>query len=131
MLKKLFPIALLLIILCCSFSFPKFNRDKNVYAFGVSTSFTDSVIYFTNVQVLDSGVVKNKILNNRSAYSYQLKDYFDAKNMSNRVNLIYYSNDKEELEKKMNKISAKYLKEKHMSYQVIDPKDFSFKKVSK
>ena len=50
---------------------------KQVYAFGISASFTDTVVYFTDIQILDSAKVSKKVsLTHRELYSYQLKKLF-------------------------------------------------------
>ena len=50
--KILFAIALVF-TMCSAFSLKK-NHSKPVYAFGISASFTDTVVYFTEIQILDS-----------------------------------------------------------------------------
>ena len=61
----------------------KKSKDKNkygVYMAGVSASFTDSLVYFTDIQFLDSAQVDGKgFLVGRSQYSVQLKDYLETK----------------------------------------------------
>ena len=51
---------------------------QKVYAYGFSASFKDSVVYFTEIQEIDSAWVgvKTKFLEGRENYSYQLKEYF-------------------------------------------------------
>ena len=50
--KILFAIALVF-TMCSAFSLKK-DHSKPVYAFGISASFTDTVVYFTDIQILDS-----------------------------------------------------------------------------
>ena len=50
--KILFAIALVF-TMCSAFSLKK-DHSKPVYAFGISASFTDTVVYFTEIQILDS-----------------------------------------------------------------------------
>ena len=45
--------------------------DKPVYVFGVGASFKDSVVYFTEVQVVDSVALKDGLLPDREQYSFQ------------------------------------------------------------
>ena len=50
-----------------------------LYAFGFSASFNDSIVYFTDIQEIDSAWIneKTKFLISRDNYSYQLKNYFN------------------------------------------------------
>ena len=50
---KIFCSLFVVLILCSAFSL-KGNKTKAVYIVGVSASFTDSLIYFTDIQLLDS-----------------------------------------------------------------------------
>lgn len=66
--------SLLLVLMVCSAFSLKGSKGKSVYIVGVSASFTDSLVYFTEIQLLDSvRLDKNKMLPERSQYSYQLK----------------------------------------------------------
>ena len=65
--------SLLLVLMVCSAFSLKGSKGKSVYIVGVSASFTDSLVYFTEIQLLDSvRLDKNKMLPERSQYSYQL-----------------------------------------------------------
>ena len=48
-----FAVALVFMV-CSAFSFKKGKGEKAVYAFGVAASFNDTVVYFTDIQVLDA-----------------------------------------------------------------------------
>ena len=74
--KILFAMALVL-TMCSAFSLKK-DHSKTVYAFGIAASFTDTVVYFTDIQILDSAKVsKEGFLTHRDLYSYQLKNYVE------------------------------------------------------
>ena len=74
--KILFAIALVF-TMCSAFSLKK-DHSKPVYAFGISASFTDTVVYFTEIQILDSvSLSKEGFLAHRELYSYQLKNYLE------------------------------------------------------
>lgn len=63
--------VMLVFTLCTAFTM---KSHKPVYAFGVAASFNDSVVYCTEIQVLDSTALdKNGFLPKRDLYSYQLK----------------------------------------------------------
>lgn len=77
---------------------------------GVSASFVDSVVYFTDVQNV-KGVTLNKqgLLLNRSTFSDQFDYYLEGNlQLKERVCFIYYAKQKEKLEKNLLKIKAKY-----------------------
>ena len=65
---KILCSLLLVLIVFSSFSL-KESKGKSVYIVGVSASFTDSLVYFTEIQLLDSvRLDKNKMLPERSQY---------------------------------------------------------------
>ena len=89
--KILFAIALVF-TMCSAFSLKK-DHSKPVYAFGISASFTDTVVYFTDIQILDSAKVsKEGFLSHRELYSYQLKNYLEDNQLQqNSTCMIYFS----------------------------------------
>lgn len=126
--KILFAIALVFTV-CSAFSLKK-NHSKPVYAFGISASFIDTVVYYTEIQVLDSAKVsKEGFLSHRELYSYQLKNYVeDSKLQQNSTCMIYFSESKAKLEKEATKILNKYKKNSNMSVQRINIDKFHFTK---
>ncbi|WP_294619126.1 hypothetical protein [uncultured Bacteroides sp.] len=118
--------VMLVFTLCTAFTMKSHNP---VYAFGVGASFNDSIVYFTEIQVLDSVVLdKNGFLSKRDLYSYQLKNYleYDLKK-SDYTCMIYFSENKKKLEKEATKVKAKY-KKGTMVLQTIASDKFGFKK---
>lgn len=112
--------------LCTAFTT---KSHKPVYAFGVAASFNDSIVYCTEIQVLDSVVLdKNGFLPKRDLYSYQLKNYVEADlKKADYTCMVYFSANKKKLEKEAVKIKAKY-KKGTMTLQPIASEQFSFKK---
>lgn len=127
-LKILFAVALVF-SLCSAFSLKK-DHSTTVYAFGVAASFTDTIVYFTDIQILDSAKVsKEGFLSQRDTYSYQLKNYVeDNRLQENSTCMIYFSKNKAKLEKEATKIQNKYKRSKNMVVKRIEPDKFSFKK---
>lgn len=118
--------VMLVFTLCTAFTM---KSHKPVYAFGVAASFNDSVVYCTEIQVLDSTALdKNGFLPKRDLYSYQLKNYleYDLKKPDYTC-MIYFSENKKKLEKEAVKVKAKY-KKSTMVLQAITSDKFSFKK---
>lgn len=126
---KIFCSLLLVLMVCSAFSF-KGNKSKAVYIVGVSASFSDSLVYFTEVQLLDSvHLDKNKMLPERSHYSYQLKNYLEQQEgLANRTCFVYFSNNKSALEKTMTKLKNKYQKGNTLLIRQVNPNTFRFTK---
>ncbi len=130
---KILFVAALVGTLCSCSSVPFFGMkkaDKSVYAFGVAASFLDTLVYYTDVQVLDSVKLNSQgVLPHQELYSFQLKNYVEgAYNKQNRTCMIYYKESKKKIDKEMTKVLAKYKKSKSNSLIHIDPKEFKFTK---
>lgn len=110
----------------------KKSKDKNkygVYMTGVSASFTDSLVYFTDIQFLDSAQMDGKgFLVGRSQYSVQLKDYLETKEGGkNRTCFMFFNLKKNKLQKELQKLKEKYNKGKNMVLKDVNP-EFKFEK---
>lgn len=107
-----FLVSLFLVLMVCTASTLEGNK-KGMYIVGVSASFTDSLIYFTDVQFVDSVTLNSeKLLPNRSQYSEQLEDYLKMREGGkNRTCFIYYNKKKASLEKMVKKMKEKYQKD--------------------
>lgn len=128
-------LKLVCFLLIASFVFPvwgKKPKDKKkygVYLAGVSASFSDSLVYFTDVQYVDSASVGEKgLLDGRAQYSIQLKEYLEEKeNGRNRTCFIYFSRNKKALNKEVRKIRQRYQKGKALVIKEVNS-EFKFKK---
>ena len=119
--KILFAIALVF-TMCSAFSLKK-DHSKPVYAFGISASFTDTVVYFTDIQILDSAKVS------KEGFLSQLKNYLEDNQLQqNSTCMIYFSENKKKLEKEATKILNKYKKNNRMTVSRIDSDKFHFTK---
>lgn len=107
-----FLVSLLVVLMVCTASTLE-DKKKGMYIVGVSASFTDSLIYFTDVQFVDSVTLNSeKLLSNRSQYSEQLEDYLKMREGGkNRTCFIYYNKKKASLEKMVKKMKEKYQKD--------------------
>ncbi len=116
-MKKIFSILVVLCLVVPSLSFAKDGKEKvkkkvktEVYMFGVSLSFTDSVVYFTEIQHMEGAIIENNMLPNRHLYAYELKDYMSYKeDKPGRTSFIYFSDKRSKLEKKELKIRKRLL----------------------
>ena len=110
---KIFASLFLVLMVCSAFSLKGKNKGGGMYMAGVSASFTDSLIYFTEIQYLDSVLLdKAKLLPMRVQYSEQLEDYLENNlGLKDRTCFIYFDKKKDKVEKEIKKMKAKYLKD--------------------
>lgn len=105
------------------------------YMFGFSASFNDSIVYFTDIQEVDSVwfMQKKGILAGRSNYSNQLRDYCAEKlDQPKRTCVVICSEKRKTVEKKYEKMKRKYSPKKGSSYDVrfIPVSEFTFTSVN-
>lgn len=128
--RILFAVVLVFTV-CSAFSLKKEKGDneKPVYVFGVAASFNDTVVYFADIQMLDSVTLdKNGFLPKRGAYTDQMKNYLEYNlNAPNYTCMIYFSENKNKLAKEATTIKSKYKKNK-VVLMPIDTNAFRFKK---
>lgn len=105
------------------------EKKYGVYVAGVSASFTDSLVYITPIQLVDSASVDGKgFLKGRSQYSLQLKDYLEQqKGMQNRTCITFFNTKRNKLQKELNKLKAKYQKGHTLVLKEVDA-GFTFRK---
>ncbi len=86
-------------------------KVPQVYIFGFSASFTDPIVYFTDIQAIPNVWIdkKSNFLAGRDNYSYQLKSYLTEQQQPNRVCMVFYSTSKKKAEKQYLKLRKKYL----------------------
>lgn len=100
-------------------------RCTPVYIFGVSASFNDSIVYFTDIQIIDSAWVDEHdvLLVGRPDYSYQLRDYLLGRGATNRTCLVSFALKEKDILKKYQKMKKKFNgTKKH-------PKKFDFREI--
>lgn len=86
-------------------------KYMSIYMFGVSTSFTDSTVYVTDVQVVDSAYFVGKhILGGCKEYSDQLAAYLNGKNIAKRTNAVFFKKKRKDAEKAFVKLRRRYTK---------------------
>lgn len=128
-LMKSLPVAVALLTLCSAFTSGDKN-DEKVYAFGVAASFKDSVVYFTDIQPLDSvELEKHGFLPERSQYTYQLKNHLESQmGKPDYTCMIYFNKNKNRLHKEALKVQAKYKKSKGIVLKTLGTDAFKFEK---
>lgn len=105
------------------------------YMFGFAASFNDSIVYFTDIQQVDSVwfTQKKDMLAGRSEYSSQLRSYCAEKLDQPRRTCVVIGNTKlKKVEKKFEKMKKIYLQNKKATYDVrfIKEEDFKFQAVN-
>ena len=102
------------------------------YMFGFVASFNDSIVYFTDVQELDTIWVTEKkhMVAGRSNYSYQLRDYFAQKmDMPKRTCVVVGGTSRKKVQKKYEKMKKMYSSTKskrHYDVRYLTQADFAF-----
>ncbi len=105
------------------------SKLSRVYMFGFAASFTDSVVYMTDIQPIDSAYLdaKTGFLQERSLYSAQLQ-YFVEKNYqtSNTTCVVFYHTSRKKLENDFLDVKKRYGKERNMILKPIGGDAFRF-----
>ena len=134
-MKKYIIVALCLMMGIGTASAKKQQVEK-MYMFGMAAAFTDTIVHFTNIQIVDSVWIesKNNFLLDRDVYSNQLRTFLRDKQQSpNRTCIVFYSTKREKLEKKYQKMKRLYGKDKkgveHFDVRYIMDTDFKFQPV--
>ena len=126
---KIFTSLFLVLMICSAATKKDKKNDMGMYMVGVSASFTDSLIYFTDIQYVDSVLLdKDKLLPLRTQYSEQLDDYLENNlGLKERTCFIYFDKTKAKVEKEIKKMKEKYLKEGKAVLKEVGP-EFKFTK---
>lgn len=105
-----------------------------MYMFGFAASFNDTIVYFTDIQEVDSAWIekKSKFLQNRDLYASQLRDFLaKKKQMPHRTCIVFYNKKRAKLEKKFVKMRRLYSKGKdgreHFDMRQLEAGEFRFK----
>ena len=112
-MKSLRYILLLAVTLLTVKASAKIEMTNNIYMFGFSASFKDSVVYTTDIQNVEGLWIdtKNNFLLNRDEYSHQLKVYLTEKlQQQNRICMVFFYDKKKKAEKEFLKLMKKYKK---------------------
>ena len=105
------------------------------YMFGFAASFNDSIVFFTDIQEVDSVWIMphKKLLAGKSNYSYQLRNFCaDSLGLKNRTVVIVSSLKRKGVEKKYAKMKKDYTEKHAGQYDVhyIDASEFRFTPVN-
>ena len=101
---------------------------QKVYLFGVCQQLTDSVIYLTFINEVDSMYLerKTKFLPFRADFSLQLKEYMEGTmHKKHQTATVFYSAKRKKLSKKYYKIKKRFLDNPYT--KIVPIEDFKFK----
>ena len=106
------------------------EEETSVYIFGVSASFLDSLVYFTDIEELQGvRIKKDGLLPYRQEYSNQLKNYMEqTEGQTNRTCFIYFNKKRKKLDKLETKLKQRYAKGGALYIQQVNPNTFHFEK---
>ena len=110
-MKSLRYVLLLAVTMLTVEASAKLEITNNIYMFGFSASFKDSVIYATDIQNPQGLWIDTKkdYLINLDEYSHQLKVYLTEKlQQQNRVCMVFFYTKKKKAEKAYLKLMKKY-----------------------
>ena len=101
-----------------------------VYVFGVSQALTDTVVFVTTINRVDSLDLerRTKFLPFRSEFSLQLKQFMEGQmGLKHQTACVFYSASRKKLSKKFYKIKKRYLDDKDKRLVMLDEQRFVFK----
>ena len=126
-MKKLF-LAIIAAVAVCTVQAQ--NKGDGVYVMGASLSFSDSIVYFTEVQLIE-GVSLEKgtgFLPDRQQYALELQDYMAAnEQMPGRTSVILFAKTKSKLKKREEYLKSRLEKRRSLKVRYLGEK-FKFTK---
>ncbi len=86
------------------------NKKEPVWMFGLAASFSDSTVYMTDIQIVDSAYTNNHglFLSERNEYSNQLRAYLKAQGVKAPTCVTTFARKYKEIEKKYLKMKRRY-----------------------
>ena len=123
----------------CTTANAKKKPIPKMYIYGMSASFNDTIVYFTNIQEIDSAWIdtKNNFLQGREQYAWQLREHLTTqKQMPHRTCIVIANKNRKKLEKQYIKMKRLYTHNKkgqkslHYDIRYLEDQDFQFKTVN-
>lgn len=117
-----------LVALCAALQVSARDRQQSIYMFAYGTSFNDSTIYLSTVEVVKNATLEQKtnFLNNRLSYSNAFKQFLDVKYSGIHTTAVFFNVKREKLEKMYLKIRRNTQKSKAMRLVEVPVSDFRF-----
>lgn len=117
-----------LVALCAALQVSARDRQQSIYMFAYGTSFNDSTIYLSIVEVVKNATLEQKtnFLNNRLSYSNAFKQFLDVKYSGIHTTAVFFNVKREKLEKMYLKIRRNAQKSRTMRLVEVPASDFRF-----
>lgn len=117
-----------LVALCVALQVSARDRQQSIYMFAYGTSFNDSTIYLSTVEVVKNATLEQKtnFLNNRLSYSNAFKQFLDVKYSGIHTTAVFFDVKREKLEKMYLKIRRNAQKSRTMRLVEVPASDFRF-----
>lgn len=117
-----------LVALCAALQVSARDRQQSIYMFAYGTSFNDSTIYLSTVEVVKNATLEQKtnFLNNRLSYSNSFKQFLDVKYGGIHTTAVFFNVKREKLEKMYLKIRRNTQKSRTMRLVEVSASDFRF-----
>lgn len=117
-----------LVALCVALQVSARDRQQSIYMFAYGTSFNDSTIYLSTVEVVKNATLEQKtnFLNNRLSYSNAFKQFLDVKYSGIHTTAVFFDVKREKLEKMYLKIRRNTQKSRTMRLVEVPASDFRF-----
>lgn len=117
-----------LVALCVALQVSARDRQQSIYMFAYGTSFNDSTIYLSTVEVVKNATLEQKtnFLNNRLSYSNAFKQFLDVKYSGIHTTAVFFNVKREKLEKMYLKIRRNTQKGRTMRLVEVPASDFRF-----
>ena len=128
MKRPLMRILFAVVALCAALQVSARDRQQSIYMFAYGTSFNDSTIYLSTVEVVKNATLEQKtnFLNNRLSYSNAFKQFLDVKYSGIHTTAVFFNVKREKLEKMYLKIRRNTQKSKAMRLVEVPVSDFRF-----
>ena len=128
MKRPLMRILFALVVLCATLQVSARDRQQSIYMFAYGTSFNDSTIYLSTVEVVKNATLEQKtnFLNNRLSYSNAFKQFLDVKYSGIHTTAVFFNVKREKLEKMYLKIRRNTQKGRTMRLVEVPASDFRF-----
>ncbi len=104
--------------------------QKPVYMIGVGFSLVDSMVFITDMQLVDSVSIekKTKFLKDRQLYSFQLQHYLEAAYKGGPyVPSVFFHTKRRKMERQYLSLHKRYVQSKEMRIILVDVSQFRFK----
>ena len=101
------------------------SDNKGVYVLGVSISFSDTIAYFTEVQLIEGVQLnkKTKFLPDRQHYANELQDYMAVQEgQPGRTSIVLFAKSEKTLKKKEAKVKNRLQRRRGLTVRYLGDK---------